>query len=87
MTCGQLIDYIMEKYYVKVFIICSGDSTIINLDMPSHEKRINQKIEDIYNAYSKVKLSENIKELYLEISGDIGDVTALMPTFKYIFKK
>ena len=76
MTCGQLIDYIMEKYYVKVFIICSGISTIFDLNMPSHEKRINQKIEDIYNAYSKVKLSDNIKELYLEISGDIGDVTA-----------
>ena len=41
MTCGQLIDYIMEKYYVKVFIISSGDSTIINLYIPSHEKRKN----------------------------------------------
>ena len=87
MTCAQLIDFIMEKYNVEVKIISSGNVTIIQTFMPNGKKNINQKIEDIYNANSKVKLSENIKELYLEIIGDIGDATALMPTFKYIFKK
>lgn len=87
MTCKELIDYIMEKYNVEASIITSGNVTIIQTFMPNNKNRINQKIEDIYNAQSKVKLSENIKELYLEISGDIGDTIASMPMFKYIFKK
>jgi hypothetical protein len=48
---------------------------------------LNQKIEDIYNNSAKVKLGENDKVLNLEISGDIGDATALMPLFRYVFKK
>ena len=86
MTCKELIDYIMEKYKVEVSIITVGSVTIIQTFMPSAKSRMNQKIEDIYNGNSKIKLDKNIKSLYLEISGDIGEATALMPTFKYIFK-
>ena len=54
--------------------------------MPSNKTRLNQKIEDIYNQQSKVKLSDDTKYLNLEISGDIDDANALMPMFKYVFK-
>ena len=47
---------------------------------------MNKKIEDIYNETAKVKLSEDTKCLNLEIGGDIGDATAIMPTFRYVFK-
>jgi hypothetical protein len=33
------------------------------------------------------KLGDNVKNLNLEISGDIGDATALMPQFRYVFKQ
>ena len=54
--------------------------------MPSSKRRLNQKIEDIYNSSAKIKLDKNAKHLFLEISGDIGDATALMPLFRYNFK-
>ena len=86
MTCQELIDYIQEKYGVEVSIITSGNVTIIQTFMPSNKRRLNQKIEDIYNSSAKIKLDKNAKYLLLEISGDIGDATALMPLFRYNFK-
>ena len=88
MTCKELIDYIMEKYKVEVSIITAGSVTIIQTFMPSSKKRLPQKIEDIYNENAKdnAKLGENDKYLNLEISGDIGEATALMPLFRYNFK-
>ena len=76
----------MKEYKVEVSIITAGNTTIIQTFMPSNKSRLNQKIEDIYNQQSKVKLSDDTKYLNLEISGDIDDATALMPMFKYVFK-
>ena len=86
MTCKELIDYIMEKYKVEANIITAGNTTIIQTFMGSAKDRMNKKIEDIYNETAKVKLSEDTKCLNLEIGGDIGDATAIMPTFRYVFK-
>ena len=86
MTVKELINYIKEKYEVEVSIITAGNVTIMQTFMPSSKARMEQKIEDIYNANSKVKLDDKTTYLNLEISGDIGDATALMPMFKYIFK-
>ena len=86
MTCQELIDYIQEKYGVEVSIITSGNVTIIQTFMPSSKQRLSQKIEDIYNSNAKIKLDEKATHLNLEISGDIGDATALMPLFRYNFK-
>ena len=76
----------MEKYQVEVSIITAGNTTIIQTFMGNAKTRLNRKIEDIYNEVSKVKLSEDTKYLNLELSGDIGDATAIMPTFRYVFK-
>ena len=88
MTCQELIDYVKEKYGVEVSIITAGNVTIIQTFMPSSSKRLNQKIEDVYNnnANPNFKLDENATHLNLEISGDIGEATALMPLFRYNFK-
>ena len=86
MTCQELIDYIMKEYKVEVSIITAGNVNIIQTFLPASKSRLNKKIEEIYNENSKVKLSDDDKYLNLEISGDIGDATALMPSFKYVFK-
>ena len=86
MTCKELIDYIFEKYNVEVSFFIAGNVTIIQTFMSSSKKRMDQKIEDIYNSEAKIKLHKNLKHLYLEIFGDIGEATAIMPRFKYIFK-
>ena len=86
MTCQELIDYIMEKYKVEANIITAGSITIIQTFMGNAKARLNRKIEDIYNENAKVKLSDDIKYLNLEIGGDFGDATAIMPTFRYVFK-
>ena len=61
----------MEKYKVEVSIITAGNTTIIQTFMPNNKSRLNQKIEDIYNQQSKIKLTDDIKYLNLELSGDI----------------
>ena len=86
MTCQELIEYIIEKYQVEVSIIIGGNTTIIQKFMGNAKTRLNRKIEDIYSEYSKVKLREDTKYLNLELSGDIGDVTAIMHTSRYVFK-
>jgi len=87
MTCQELIDYVMKTYNVEVSIITAGDVTIIQTFMGSAKGRLGRKIEDIYNEQAKAKLSEDAKYLNLEISGDVGEATAIMPTFKYVFKQ
>jgi ubiquitin-activating enzyme E1 len=86
MTVQELIDYVMKTYNVEVSIITAGSVTIVQTFMPSAKARLSQKIEDVYNSNSKIKLDEKTKVLNLEISGDIGDATALMPMFRYVFK-
>ena len=81
-----------EKYLYNLKIRTENEKnnmnkgTIIQTFMPSSKGKMNQKIEDVYNNSAKVKLGENDKVLNLEISGDIGDATALMPLFRYVFK-
>ena len=86
MTCEEFIKYVKEKYNVDVSVITCNNVTIIQTFMPSNKDRNKEKIEDLYNKFSKKKLEEDKKYLWLEISGDIDDATALMPLFKYNFK-
>jgi ubiquitin-activating enzyme E1 len=86
MTCKQFIDYVKEKYNVDTSVITSDNVTIIQTFMPSNKNRYDEKIEDLYNKFSKKKLPDDKNYLWLEISGDIDDATALMPLFKYKFK-
>ena len=85
-TCQEFIDYIKKEYKVDVSVISINGVSIIQTFMPSNKDRYPQKIEDIYKKNSKVPLDENKKYLFLEVSGDIDDATALMPIFKYNFK-
>ena len=87
MTCKNFIDYFLEKYKVEISIISTTRSlTICQTFRPSYKNIENKKIEDIYSESSKIKLSKNQKHLFLEISGDIGDATAILAIVKYIFR-
>ena len=86
-TCKEFIDYIKQTYNVDISVISANNVNIIQTFMPSNKDRFDQKIEDIYKANSKVPLDDKKTYLWLEVSGDIDDASALMPLFKYNFKK
>ena len=86
-TVQELIDWVKEKYNVDVSVITSKDTTIVQTFMPSNKDRYPKKIEDVYQEHAKVKLTPEQKFMFLDVSGDIGDASALMPLFKYNFKK
>lgn len=86
-TVGEFIKFIKEKYNVDVSVITCGGVTIVQTFMPSNKNRMNQKIEDIYSQNCKSPLLESKKSLFLEVSGDCEGASALMPLFKYNFKK
>ena len=85
-TCQEFIDEIKKEYNVDVSVITANNVSIIQTFMPSNKDRFGQKIEDIYKANSKVPLEDNKTYLFLEVSGDVDDASALMPLFKYNFK-
>ena len=85
-TCEEFIKEVKDKYNVEISVITCNGVTIIQTFMPSNKDRNKEKIEDLYNKFSKKKLEDDKKYLWLEVSGDIDDATALMPLFKYNFK-
>ena len=85
-TCQEFIDEIKKEYNVDISVITANNVSIIQTFMPSNKDRFGQKIEDIYKANSKVPLEDNKTYLFLEVSGDVDDASALMPLFKYNFK-
>ena len=86
-TVQEFIDYMKNTYNVDISVIAAEGVTIVSTFLPSNKDRFPKKIEDIYNEHSKVKLSDTKEYLFLEISGDVDDATALMPLIKYNFKK
>ncbi len=85
-TCQEFIDEVKKEYNVDISVITANNVSIIQTFMPSNKDRFGQKIEDIYKANSKVPLEDNKTYLFLEVSGDVDDASALMPLFKYNFK-
>ena len=85
LTIKNFIDYIKKEYNVEVTSIISNKLNLY-LKKDSKDEILDKKIEDIYNNLSKIKLFENKKYLMLEISGDIDDCAAKMPSIKYNFR-
>ena len=88
MTIEQFKEYIKNTYNVNVYSI---NSNYLNLyDSKSNNINLGNKIEDIYNEISKIKIYENKKFLILEISGNVNVDNSYyevkMPKIKYIFK-
>ena len=85
LTINKFIDYIKQEYNVNIIKIFSNNKILFNKEKKQDEL-LEQKIEDVYNNISSIKLFENKKFLMLEITGDIDDYIARMPLIKYYFK-
>ena len=93
-TCSEIIEFLKEKYGIEVDILVSGEVSIINTILPSAQKYVNRKPEDIYNEKSKIKLDKNYMMINVvayiqnvEIEGEkIESASVDMPLIKYIFK-
>ena len=85
LTLNEFIKFIKNDYKVDVTSIISNN---INLYLKNYtlNNTFDEKIEDIYNKISKIKLFENKKYLILEVGGEIDNFYAKMPLFKYNFK-
>lgn len=82
-TIRELIAYMKNKYNVDVSAIIDKETKCL---FKKGDQNLDDKIEDVYNNISNIKLSENKKYLILKILGNIGDYSAKMPLFKYNFK-
>ena len=85
MTIRQFIEYIKKEFNVDVNSINSNQINLY-LKNVSPKDIFDNKIEEIYNNLSSIKLFENKKFIMLEISGDYENYYAKMPLFKYNFK-
>ena len=84
MTCQEFIDHLKKEYNVEILGIASNVKSIIQMFMPSKTKKLQLKIEDIYEKINGLKKDQN--SLWLEISGVIDNVSVVMPKIKYTFK-
>ena len=84
MTCQEFIDHLKKEYNVEILGIASNFKSIIQMFMPSKTKKLQLKIEDIYEKINGLKKDQN--SLWLEISGVIDNVSVVMPKIKYTFK-
>ena len=85
LTIKQFIEYMKEKYNV---VVNSINSNNLNLyDSIKNNIKINNKIEEIYNEISKIKIFENKTFLIIDIYGKIGNFEIKMPKIKYKFKR
>lgn len=84
MTCQEFIDYFKKKYNVNILGISSNCKSIIQLFMPSKTKKLPLKIEEIYEKKNGTKNDQ--KSLWLDISGEINNISVIMPKIKYTFK-
>jgi ubiquitin-activating enzyme E1 len=87
MTIQEFIDYFNKTYEIEISIITSNNVSLIQTFQASNKNRYAMKIEDVYNTYSKNKLTENIDYLVIDVSADtIDGAAAIMPLIKYKFK-
>ena len=95
-TCGELIDYLEEKYKINIDILIADKITIITRFIGKDIEKENLKIEDAYEAISHKKISDKKKYLNIQFVGTIKETlignetfknaSVLFPPIRYIFK-
>ena len=93
-TCGELIEFLKKEYNIDVDMLICGEVILINTLFESSKKKMDLKLEDIYNEKAKYKLEKNY--MIINIVAEIADVeiegkkvetaSVDMPLIKYIFK-
>ena len=84
MSCLEFVEYFQKKYEIKISSISSNSKTIIFMFMPSKAKKINRKIEEIYENDYGVQIKQNY--LWLDIAGKQDNIDVIMPKIRYYFK-
>ena len=96
-TCGQIIDYLKEKYNVDVDMLTADGITIITTFTGKNKEKMETKIEDAYEKNSKKKINEKKKYLNIQVVGSIEEakiedetmknVSVFIPPIKYMLNK
>ena len=84
MTCLEFVDYFKKEYEVKISSISSNSKVIIFMFMAARSKKINRKIEEIYESEYGLQIKQNF--LWLDITGKKDTIDVIMPKIKYYFK-
>ena len=84
-TCGQLIDYLEEKYKISIDSLIADGISIANRFIRKNIEKEKLKIEDAYEAASLKKISYKKKFLIIQISGKIKETLIENETFKNVF--
>ena len=84
LTCQQFIDYMKKNYNVNIKGIISNFKPLIQMFLPNIKIKLPLKIEEIYQKNNQLREEQNC--LWIDISGDIDNVSVMMPKIKYIFK-
>ena len=80
----EFIEYMYTKYEFNVESIFCNNLNLYELE--SSKNKINDKIEDIYNEISKIKLIKEKRFIILDVNGKKGSIPIIIPRIKYIFK-
>ncbi|CAD7936676.1 unnamed protein product [Amoebophrya sp. A25] len=88
-TMGQLVNEIESRFNAEIMILSAGNACLYNAYLPSHKKRQQQRVTELYEQITKKQLPEHRSSLAIEFTGsDIDDgVDVQTPTLKLIFRK
>ena len=96
-TCGQLIDYLEDKYKITIDILIVDKITIVTRFIGKNVEKEKLKIEDAYEAISQKKISDKKKYLNIQFVASIketlienktfNNAAVLFPTIRYILNK
>ena len=82
---SEFISQIKENYGINVEIIISGKYYFYNVS-EDDENKSNQRIENLFEEVTKIKIKNNITSLILKIIGNKNNNSVNMPFIKYTFK-
>ena len=82
---SEFISKIKENYGINVEIIISGKYYFYNISEDNEDKS-NQRIENLFEEVTKIKIKNNITSLILKIIGKKNNNSVNMPFIKYTFK-
>ena len=95
-TCGELLDYLKDKYNIDVDMLTADGITIYTGFSENAKARRAVKIEDAYEKNSKKKINEKRNYLNIQVVGSIPEakigertfqnVSVFIPPIKYIFR-
>ncbi len=84
MTCLEFVDYFKKEYEVKISSISSNSKVIIFMFMAARSKKINRKIEEIYENEYGLQIKQNF--LWLDITEKKDTIDVIVPKIKYYFE-